>query len=436
VKRCRPQSNFARKSLTILSAAILTISLGNSMASAGSATTRATTSPTGSVAIAMANQDAIARLYQSIRSEVISSDIDTGILIDALDAEPNVLALLAGARQVGAPRAIADDVMQVRLEINGVKLRQVLATIAATKPERSPIPPQRLQLLMSEWDQKTFTAVGSSLGEFAIDPSMQSPTTRPTDDPSSFPQQGSRFRENPIVQINALNAMAGFTPADHQVELENAARHDAAERFVQRLEHDPALSKAGLDQLFQVPEKRLAFVDEIARSKAEVIDASTYTSRVELHLDSKAIVLQVEKLIGANAPVELADAVAIHAPVAVGFASVPQEDSPRSGFITPAWAVDPVNVEATNSGVGTPLQTARAAERSARTALAEKILTLAVDEKHTIRDVVIEDEVIRLRLESLVQDAQLAGIDYEVGGAVRVRISVDGSRVWAALIAD
>lgn len=378
--------------------------------------------------VARATNDAVARLYRETRKEPVFRDIDAGDLIDALDVEPDVLATIRHARQIGAPRAISENAVQVHMEINGSQISQILVSSAAAKPDQSPLAAKRLQSLLSNWDQKTFTAVGSSLGEFANGQNPGNRTSRST------MRGGEGTFEPELSRSMSVEGDEGTVPDDQLAQLESAARHDAAERFVQRLENDPKISELGLHQLLEDQSTRNVLIEQIALSKAEVVDASQRSLRVELQLDSAAIVNELEKIVGSSAPENLAEVVATHAPTAVGFASAPNAD--LSSFPAPAWAADPVGTEATSAAVGTPLQTARAAERSARTALAAKILILPVDDTHTILDVMMEDEVIRLRLETLVQDAPLAGIDYEAEGQVRVRISVDGSQIWAALVAD
>lgn len=420
------------RGLAIVSAGLVVSHFDLPSVDAATTTQATATSPDTTSAVARATNDAIARLYREVRREPVFRDIDAGAIIDALDAQADVLALIRSAQPVGAPRAISDDAVQVRLELNGRTLGDLLVSTAAAKPDRTPLAARRLQALTSNWDQKTFIAVGSSLGEFANDPTQSANGARN----AARGAVGTFEPENARMRPVALPGTEGVMPSDQRIELEQSARRDAAERFIQQLERDPKSNELGLSHLLDNPANRQALIDQIASSQADVIDASQIALRVELEVDGGAVTREIENLMGSSAPAGLAEMVASHAPVAVGFARAPDTDARLSSFPAPVWAADPIGAEATSVAVGTALQTARAAERAARTALAEKILTLPVDDVHTIFDVMMEDEAIHLRLETLIQDAPLAGIDYEAKGQVRVRISLDGSRIWAALVAD
>jgi hypothetical protein len=78
---------------------------------------------------------------------------------DSYDA---FMATLRSADQIGGPRWIDENTVQVRLAITGPVLAASLITIANDAKDRSPVKPEELSPLLGAWAGRTFSAVGVS----------------------------------------------------------------------------------------------------------------------------------------------------------------------------------------------------------------------------------------------------------------------------------
>lgn len=109
-----------------------------------------------------ANADAVSRLYAQIAAESIGG-VPVAQIVDRVEGHSILNNGLMKAEQVGGPRTVGEDLVQVQLQINGSRAAQLLLQAVAVKPEKSPISPDRLAYLLKDWNNRVFTSTGASL---------------------------------------------------------------------------------------------------------------------------------------------------------------------------------------------------------------------------------------------------------------------------------
>lgn len=286
-------------------ASILTLSLAAGTLTANTlSAAEPTTAPVTSSAAApttqptpvqRASSDAVARLYAQISAESVGQ-VSVAQLIERVNGYEIMMNGLSKAEQIGGPRTVAEDFVQVQLQISGSRAGQLLLQAVAVKPERSPIAPDRLARLLQDWNGRAFTSTGTNI------------------------------ERNP--EAMALEATSASTASSAK--------------------------------------KRVA----------------------DLNLDA-----------------------------------------------APAWTTDPITASATAARERSSLRTARAAEQAARDELRRTIAALQLTADHKLGDVALNDDAIRQVLDDAIEAAKVYGVDYRADGSVEVRISLDGDRLWQAILA-
>lgn len=132
--------------------------------------------PAAVTPIERANADAVARLYARIGAENVAN-VSVAQIVERVDGYAILINGLSRAEQIGGPRQVADGVVQVRLSISGARASQLLLQAVAAKPDKSPVPPDRLAFLLKMWADRTFTSTGDNIESAAALPNDA--TTRP-----------------------------------------------------------------------------------------------------------------------------------------------------------------------------------------------------------------------------------------------------------------
>jgi hypothetical protein len=109
-----------------------------------------------------ANADGVSRLYAQIAAESVGG-MPVAQIIDRVEGHTILMNGLAKAEQVGGPRVVGDDFIQVQLQISGPRAAQLVLQAVSLKPETSPISADRLAFLLQDWNQRVFTSTGASL---------------------------------------------------------------------------------------------------------------------------------------------------------------------------------------------------------------------------------------------------------------------------------
>lgn len=345
-----------------------------------------------------ATADAVDRLLVQIELQEVEPGLTVGQILNAVDGRPLVRATLERSQQIGAPRDLGGNWVQVRLQTSGTRVAQAIASAVAVKPNASPIEPDRLSRLLGGWQSRTFVAVGSSVPAKVID----------------VPQK--------LVEI----------PTD----AERRAADRAAAMVIARIRHQPQLAALNLVRPGE-DDARLATLERWLRERpVHSADTQDCIVRVRLEIDANALADWLDPSGVADRAVVLAIAADL-ARDAVGFATIDEPAAAVPAAIpqtaAPDWAAGPLVAAADAPDAGSPLRTARAAESAARAELRRAVLLLPAGDGRSIAKVVESDEELRSRLDAALDSARVFGVDYRGDGSVNVKLSIDGRAIWQAL---
>ena len=102
-------------------------------------------------------------LHRQILAGRLGSDLTVERFLDRYNAREQLNLVLASAQQIGGPRWLDDQMVQVRLEVSGDAIAKLIEGIAFKDPNNLPLPMHTLQeRLKSGLAHRTFAAVGTS----------------------------------------------------------------------------------------------------------------------------------------------------------------------------------------------------------------------------------------------------------------------------------
>lgn len=109
-------------------------------------------------------ENAVGVLFNEVSREPIFGKVTIRDLLMRTDSYDTFMAALRSADQIGGPRWIDENTVQVRLAVSGPVVAATLVTIANDAKDRSPVRPDELSPLLGAWAGRTFSAVGVSSG--------------------------------------------------------------------------------------------------------------------------------------------------------------------------------------------------------------------------------------------------------------------------------
>ncbi len=125
--------------------------------------------------VAAATSSAVNRLLDEVEAEPITGGVSVHLLIDKTASQPELLAVLQQAQQIGGPRWEDDQTCEIRLDINGDVVYRALVKIAADNPTTSPVPADVVRKNLSGWDGRVFSATGGCVDKLdAVHPPASS----------------------------------------------------------------------------------------------------------------------------------------------------------------------------------------------------------------------------------------------------------------------
>lgn len=192
--------------------------------------------PAPVTAIERANADAVSRLYARIAAEEIA-DVPVAQIVDKVDGYRILMDGLARAEQLGGPRQVANDVVQVRLQISGARASQLLLQAVAARPDRSPVPPDRLAFLLKDWNDRSFTSTGDNVEPPAATTSRPAEmrvamATAPSErvEPAMTWRPAPKWVNDPLVASGTATSTGG-SPLRTARAAEQAARKSLHEKL-------------------------------------------------------------------------------------------------------------------------------------------------------------------------------------------------------------
>ncbi|HEX8339773.1 MAG TPA: hypothetical protein VF624_02585 [Tepidisphaeraceae bacterium] len=355
---------------------------------------------------------------QQLRGQVMALTVAPGLTVRSIaDRQASAVGvdeIVAGAQQVGGPRWVDSDIVQVKMQVPATAVLKKLTDAPADV--RDPrVTPGVLQRLAREWAGRQVQASGQAVPAEKIAAAV---AASPSDDWADVP--GDR-------RIDAARR-AQASAAQGIVAAGGAIRVGPNETLGQSW--DAGAAKAVADWAMTLPATRVLLRDDRQVEIGLFVDKPGYSSQLlgTLPADRREAVA-VGKAIAAG--------VTAMPTVFVGRASVvaaaPSVRPVLAGRASPAWAGRLLTADATAPGGPDRLRTARTAETAAARSLRAVIDALPLDESNTIGQVAKRDPAVDEAVNRALTRARPYQVDYHADGSVTLRLSLDSIEVVDAL---
>ena len=366
---------------------------------------------------------AVADAQQALTAQVlaarVSQDFTVQKLIDSVGGMDELSRTLHAAQQIGGPRWLDGQTVQVRLLIEGAAVAQTLNRIVSQNAGKSPLAPQFVQRSLASWHNRTFSAIGTS--------TVSTDVTR---------------LQPPAHDDN----WATVSDADRQKALA-MARDNAVARVLDSLRPIDLGSSKTLGDALAIPQVNQALVTWLnSRPVASVefrqdlsVQLALAMSSDELWQTLKASLTQ-QKQIPPPASRAGWDWLAkqvearVASPIGIGLAQPATRATPiEMPAEAPPWANQQLQAEATSPTHGSKLHTARAAETMALEQLRHQVEGLALTSTMTVGEAASRDPRIEQAVLRALNRAHPYQVDYKAQGAVTVHVSLSAADLWGQL---
>jgi hypothetical protein len=368
--------------------------------------------------VSAATADAVNRLRADVEMQRLSSDLTVGDFLERTSGWDPFLQALHRADQIGGPRWIDNETCQVKLAIGSDQVRKTLVKIAQDSGRASPLPPDALAAKLQVWDDRTFTATGTSIS------AARAQQIRPTDLAGPWRTVPDNARKQTIADARddagdrVLGSIGSIEIADGKNVSQVLADKDVRDAMQQWLGGRPVT--------------RLEFRNDlsvevtICAEGRDVFDTfSDAASKSDLMPKDPVKVAKIRQaFIQQTAPAIGSARVAGQPASVVATARVPRQP--------PQWITQALNTEATQKFKGTRLKTARDAENAARDALRDKVDALQLSTT-TIGEAAKRDPAIEKAVGQAMDRARAYKIDYLPDGSATVKVSLDPRDLWDQL---
>lgn len=370
-----------------------------------------------------AKSDAIESLKRQIIASHVNPDLTVADLLEKLGGGAELDRTLASAEELGDPRWLGDEAVQVRLSIDGSRISKFLLKLVQAHPRQSPISLESLQRQLKWWSDRIFSATGTSMGASDVSRLRPSLSDRAWWAVSDADRRGALIaaRDNAIDRV-----FQSLAPIDL-----------GGGRTLGQALADPSLHQALKHWLENQPVKDVEFNDDL-------------TVRLSL-ADLAPGLWPFLKSVLANqhaVPVPATDTewnrlhqqVTEHLANAVGTGMVQPPGQP--GGVAPAvslpseppaWAKEQAEAEATSPQEGSPLHTSRRAEALAMEKLRDQINQLPLTPGMTLGAAAGKDSRIEQAVAKCISRARPSKVDYGPKGAVTVHVVLRLSDLWSLL---
>jgi hypothetical protein len=367
-------------------------------------------------AIRAAQQRAVNDLYEQVSVLHVNSRTTVGQFAKALDADDDLVKILARADQIGSPRWLDARTCQVQLEISASRVGYVLKQLAAAYPRRAPASASDIDRAMERWPRKTFVSTGCSASLPAL---------------AEFKPLGVRWlavtdeaRRRALTQANdaarrrAVESVGTVVLADQTTissALANAKSGDVVSswltgRPVTRVDFRDDLT---VEVALAVDERD--FFDVIKTSvqrQSSIPQPRDDRGWERVHNEFSAHFVQPVGQATAESAARTVDAVVWHAPARM-----------------PEWVEQSVDIRGTGIGP-TKLKAALAAEGDARSKLRGRLESLELEPKVTLADTARKQPAVSAAIERAVERARITRTEYNPDNSASVMVSVELRPLW------
>lgn len=366
--------------------------------------------------VSAASANAIASLRTDVLNARISPALTVRQFLEKTQSLGELDQSLQRCQQIGGPRVVDEQTVQVRMEISGTRVASTLVNIAAAFPHLSPVSAGELDQRLTDMKQRTFSGTGTSVSATRIE----------------------GFRP-----VGVSDAWAGVND-DERIRALAAARADAAQtvlgsikpiqltsgRTVADALGSPATSQRVTEWLVSRPVTKLRYKDDL---EVELTMAAPPQQVMDVVLDAAQVRPDDEALsrLRNEFSTRTADATGR---AKVGAAAPPERPT---AFILPtqppAWVFQSLDVEAVAARSDSPLRTKSMAERSATESFRAKVGALRLDQNITLEDAMRSDPRLAEAVNRILLRARVHKVEYRADGGVMVRMMIDARELWQEL---
>ena len=319
----------------------------------------------------------------------------------------DVDGLLNSAEQIGQPRWVGDDVVQVALRLPMSTLVERVRAAGMAGGLRK----DQLERFARLWDGRSLQGSGQAIPANRVASVVMT------------------------LQPAAWQDVSG----DARIDAANRARQDASQTIVSESAAIPVGDRQTAADYFASPDARnrlATWADTMPATRVVLSDQRELQMNVYLDKQSLGEVLRSQlspSITSQSDKTQSIDArIAALPEVVVGRASVasPRVGPPRAAVSfrsIPSWANDTFTAEGKSPASGGLLHTARRAESMARETLHAKLIALPLNDGTVIAQ--SKDAAVQSAIQAAVERARVYQTDYNPDGSAAVRITLDGGEL-------
>jgi hypothetical protein len=367
-----------------------------------------------------ARSDAIESLKRQVIGAHVTNDVTVEDLIEKVGGSAELDQTLAKAEELGGPRWLGDQAVQVRLSIDGSRVAKTLIDLAQSHRKESPVAPEVLKRQLKWWGDRIFSATGTSTGASDIS------RLRPPIADRAWWNVGDADRRRALMA-------ARDHAVDHVLQSLSSIKLEGDATLAAAIE-SPAVAKSLRDWLSSQPVKEVVFNDDLTvrLALADPLTGVWPVLRSTLTAQHAASLPTTDA--GWN---RLRDQVSAALIPAVGTAAA--QPAARVAVVPavvlpaepPQWSKELADAQATSPRDGSPLRTARRAEALAIEKLRDQINQLPLSPGLTVGAAAGKDPRIDQAIVHVISRIRPSQVDYGDKGAVTVRVTLRLSDLWA-----
>jgi hypothetical protein len=383
--------------------------------------------------VAAATADAMGALERDVLSANVTGTLTVEQFVEQAHARDDLARVVRRAQQIGGARWLDDKTCQVRLELSGNDVADLLVSIARDKPHDAGLPVDVLQRRLDPLRKETFGATGMSTSAVdALRPPPQRTAWRGVSDTARTAAINEARRSAARQVLQSVGTIS--VPGDGRLSniVGDVKVRDHLEGW---LMSRPVTSVDFQDDLsvhVAIATEGDAFWDELNTAIGQRSDLGFPRDEKSLSELRRQIVHRVEPTTGGAVAEAPAGGGAANDP---GRKNVVPPRDPGRGAVeipreAPRWTREQLDVHASSKPLEGRLKTARAAEKVAREQLRRQIDDLPLTRSMTLGEAARRDSRINDAIDGVVKRARTRKTNYLSDGGAEVYFTLDLRDVW------
>lgn len=382
--------------------------------------------------VSAATSNAVDRLMEVINQQPLGTGYVVGDLVTQAQAQVPLRQILLQGQQIGGPRWVTNQICQVRLDIKGQQVADVLRDAAKAAGNKVTIPQATIEHGLADLEDFTFSATGSSTAASAADQLAPSPDNAAWASISEISRQG-------VVQM--ARYAAARQVIDSLLPVEVTPGHPLSQWLGAT---DSPIRKSLESYLLSRPVSAVAFKDDmtvsitLSAAPEEILDvlqvALQSAGKQGPSLDASGMQKFRTQALHVIAPATGLAAVSAQATNIGPTAAVPIASAvPLIPLQAPVWANSQLTAEGSATFSTSALLTARAAERDAAARLHNQVLALPLTARLTLGQAMAQNPAVADAVNRALINIRPYKAEYFPDGHVQIRAMLDLSIVWDEL---